>query len=553
MNLTRYLLFAWYFFLIGCSLPAEKSVFDPTELDGIWFQDEASLRGIDFVHVSGFEDRGADFALLPEIVGSGVALVDIDSDGDLDAYFVQGGGRLNESRVLRQPNQLYINQGDGTFRLSTEMADQGYGMGVAVGDYDNDGDSDLYVTNVGPNSLWRNDGNNKFTEVAVQAGINDSGWGTAAAFVDLDNDGDLDLFVVNYLEWSLAIERECRMRGVPTYCSPNTYGAPAQDKLYENRGDGQFVDITQTSGVGRAYGNGLGLGVGDFNNDGLVDVFVANDQTINQLWLNQGDMQFVDAAPEFGVAMDDQGMAKAGMGVAIGDIDDDADLDLLVVNLGGETDSFYRNEGGYFVDATYQVGLSNSKEYTRFGVILADFDNDGLLDLYEANGKVDATILGVDDAFAEPNRLYRGVVRGSGLSFIDSGFKAMPKHTSRAVAVGDVDGNGTLDLLVTNRDAAPFLLMNKIGSQNNWARIAVKHPNGSPIIGARLAAIVGGRTIHRELRTVNSYLSSSEPVIHLGLGREEVARSLVIDYPSGQQVLHDELSAGQILVPTPLQ
>ena len=549
MNLIRYCLIACCLYLLGCSLPDG----DHTVAVNNWFQDEAQTRGIDFLHVSGYGNQTNELALLPEIVGSGVALVDIDSDGDLDAYFVQGGGRYTENPELREPNQLYINRGDGTFEKSVGMADRGYGMGVAVGDYDSDGDIDVYVTNVGANTLWRNDGNLKFKEVSLQAGVNDEGWGTAAAFVDADNDGDLDLFVVNYIDWSLSIERECRVRGVPTYCSPNTYGAPAQDRLYENKGDGTFVDVTEKSGVSRSYGNGLGLGIGDFNKDGWVDIFVANDQTLNQLWINQGDMRFVNVAAEYGVAMDDMGLAKAGMGVAVEDLDDDADLDLLVVNLGGETDSFYRNEGDFFVDHTHRIGLSSTRDNTRFGVVLADFDNDGLLDLYEANGKVDASILGVDDAFAETNRLYKGVRDQEGVSFINSEFNAMPRYTSRAAAVGDIDNNGSLDVLVTNRDAAPFLLMNKIGSQNNWIRIDIRDRNGSPVIGARVSAVIGGRTVNRELRVASSFLSSSEAIIHFGLGREKVVNSLVINYPSGQRASYDTVDAGQVFVPAPMQ
>tara|TARA_Y100000588_G_scaffold341896_1_gene386260 strand:- start:8308 stop:9960 length:1653 start_codon:yes stop_codon:yes gene_type:complete len=550
MNLIRYCcLITFFIYLPGCSLPDGGHTAAGTN----WFEDEARSRGIDFVHVSGYGKQTNELALLPEIVGSGAALVDIDSDGDLDAYFVQGGGRYAENLKLREPNRLYINRGDGTFEKSLEMADRGYGMGVAVGDYDDDGDMDIYVTNVGPNTLWRNDGNYKFKEVSLQAGVNDDGWGTAAAFVDADNDGDLDLFVVNYIEWSLSIERECRIRGVPTYCSPNTYGAPAQDRLYENKGDGTFADVTESSGVSRSYGNGLGLGIGDFNKDGRVDIFVANDQTINQLWINQGDMRFVNVAAEYGVAMDDMGLAKAGMGVAVEDLDDDADLDLLVVNLGGETDSFYRNEGHFFVDHTHRIGLSSTRDNTRFGVVLADFDNDGLLDLYEANGKVDASVLGDDDAFAETNRLYKGVRDQEGVSFINSEFNAMPKYTSRAAAVGDIDNNGTLDVLVTNRDAAPFLLMNKIGSQHNWIRIDIRDRNGSPVIGARVSAVIGGRTVNRELRVANSFLSSSEPIIHFGLGSEKVVNSLVINYPSGQKASYDTVDAGQVFVPAPMQ
>ena len=348
------------------------------------------LRGIDFRHVPGASER----YLMPEIMGGGAALLDVDGDGDLDAYLVQSGqSPVTASSSPAVGNQLFLNEGDGTFVPARESGaeDPGYGMGVTAGDYDNDGDIDLYVTNVGANVLLRNDGNGRFEDVTEFASVGDPGWGTAALFADLDNDDDLDLFVVNYVNWSLGIERDCYDygTGARNYCDPDNYDAPTHDRLYRNDGDGTFTDVSIEAGLGGVRGNGLGAISADFDRDGRLDVFVANDKTMDRLWLNQGELLFRDEALLWGCAMDDHGVAKAGMGVAAADTDNDGDSELLVVNIEGETDSFFRNEGAYFTDATATVGLATtSRGYTRFGVALADFDNDGRLDLYEANGRV---------------------------------------------------------------------------------------------------------------------------------------------------------------------
>ena len=236
--------------------------------------------------------------------------------------------------------------------MSREPVDRGYGQGVATGDVDNDGDVDMYVTNVGPNVLLINDGTGRFTNKALEAGVAHPGWGASTSFLDYDADGHLDLFVTNYINWSPETELDCFSVTGPDYCSPKNYDSPAIDVLYRNRGDGTFEDVTASAGIQAATGNGLGIGCVDFNGDGWIDIFVANDGTPDQLWQNNGDGTFTDIGLLAGCALDDEGKAKAGMGVTISDIDDDGDFDLLVCNLTGESDSFYRNEGDYFVDAT---------------------------------------------------------------------------------------------------------------------------------------------------------------------------------------------------------
>ena len=511
-----------------------------------WFSEEAVIRGITFHHQTGFAGRH----LLPEIVGSGAALADFDGDGDLDAYLVQSGSLYDlEPGVERPTNRLYINRGDGFFEEAENAngaGDQGYGMGVAVGDYDNDGDVDLFVTNVGPNVLYRNDGHGNFEDVSIQAGVGDPGWGTAAAFVDLDGDRDLDLFHANYINWSEVTELQCFISGVPTYCPPQNYQSAAVDRLFRNNGDGSFTDISLEVGLNRAFGNGFGVVTGDFDRDGNIDIFVANDMMVNQLWLNRGSFQFDEEAMLRGVAVDEYGVAKAGMGVASGDIDDDGDVDLLVVNLQGQTDSFFRNEGDYFVDATSALGLaSSSRRYTRWGVTLTDFDNDGRLDLYEANGRVDPSTAYTNDLRAEPNVLFRGTANGKFLE-IDpkGGTKQALIHSSRGTAVGDVDNDGGLDLLVVNRDGPAYLLMNRVPKRGNWIRFKVLLREGRDAYGALVTAMVGANKINRRVQPEGSYLDSNDPRVHFGLNNQLRIRDVEVLWPSGETEVFGEFEAG---------
>ncbi len=511
-----------------------------------WFNEEAVSRGITFRHQTGFSGRH----LLPEIVGSGAALADFDGDGDLDAYLVQSGTLYDPEPGREQPaNQLYINQGDGRFREAKNAHgadDRGYGMGVAVGDYDNDGDIDLFVTNVGPNALFRNDGQGNFEDVSIQAGLNDPGWGTAAVFVDLDGDRDLDLFHANYINWSEVTELQCFISGVPTYCPPQNYQSSAVDRLFRNNGDGTFSDMSLQVGLNRSFGNGFGVVSGDFDGNGNADIFVANDMMVNQLWLNRGSFQFDEEAMLRGVAVDEYGVAKAGMGVASADIDDDGDIDLLVVNLQGQSDSFFRNEGTYFADATAALGLASpSRRYTRWGVVLADFDNDGRLDLYEANGRVDPSTAYTSDLRAEPNVLFRGTPNGRFVEIDPKGGTTQALiHSSRGTAVGDIDNDGGLDLLVVNRDGPAYLLMNRVSELGNWVRFKVLLREGRDAHGALVTAIVGSNKITRRVQPEGSYLDSNDPRVHFGLSTESRIRDVEVRWPTGKTEVFGNFDAG---------
>ena len=521
------------------------NVTTPAETTTVWFTDVAKDAGLTTGHWSGA--NGA--YLMPEIMGGGVALADVDGDGDLDLYLVQGGGTLSGSDH-DAANILYLNRGDGTFEpapSSHGAGDRGYGMGVAAADYDNDGDVDLYVTNVGPNTLLRNDGSGRFEDVTADAGVGDGGWGTAAAFTDLDADGHLDLVVVNYIAWSARVEKTCYANGVRAYCAPSDYDAPAVDLVYRNAGDGTFTNETQAAGLHFALGNGLGLAVADFDGDGRRDLFVANDMMTNQYWNNRGGFRFTNEAMSRGVAVDENGAVKAGMGVAAADVDADGDTDLLVVNLETQTDTLFLNEIHHFRDATAALGLNAlSRRHTRFGVAFADFDNDGQLDVYEANGRIlPGTPNAEGDIYAETNTLFRG----SGGRFVaatpQGGTAEALVQTSRGLAVGDLDDDGGLDVVVVNRDAPPFLLHNTVPNRGGWIRFRVLNRWGSDAVDASVSARAGKRTLQANVQPSGSYLVSHDPRVHFGLGTTDEVEDVRVTWGDGTTEAFGSFTTGQ--------
>ncbi len=522
----------------------------PEQNNSPWFEEVAKDRGIDFVFHSGHGEH----YYMPEIMAGGAALFDMDMDGDLDAYLVQGGHLGSENPAILS-NQLFRNSGDGRFENVTDRSgagDPGYGMGAATGDYDNDGDTDIYVTNVAADVLLQNDGLGHFADVTAAARIGNRNWGASASFLDYDRDGDLDLFVTNYVRWSKAIERTCvNPLGDPDYCHPLEYDAPTTDVLYRNRGDGTFADVTAAAGLATAKGNGLGVVCGDFDGDGWTDIFVANDSNLDQLWMNRKDGTFIDQALLRGCALDESGKAKAGMGVSAVDVDDNGALDLLVVNLKSETDSFFLNHGHYFTDATAVLGLAwGSDVYTRFGAGIHDFDNDGLLDLYEVSGgivKSNAPEL-ARDPFAEPNLLFRGK---PGVRFEEvlprGGTAKILVGTSRAAAFGDVDNDGGIDVLVVNRDKHAYLLRNMVGARGNWLAFRVLNAHGSAALGAKVRLLVNGTEKTREVRTAYSYLAASTPRLHLGLGPADEVSAVVVHWANGQREKFGAFAANQVI------
>ena len=522
--------------LVSCSESPRNSETN----DEPWFNEESHTRGVDFRHQSGYETR----SLLPEIVGNGVALADFDGDGNLDIYFVQSGRNLEiPADRQTQPfpgNELYFNIGAGKFMKSIhqdDSGDMGYGMGVAPGDYDNDGDIDLYITNLGPNVLLQNDGSGRFTDVTELAGVGDTGWSTAATFNDFDLDGDLDLFVVNYLRWTPQLELDCYARGELTYCLPTNYNSQLKDRLYKNNGDGSFTDVTVSTGLDLAYGNGLGVVTADFNLDNKMDIFVANDTMENQLWLNQGNLRFLNDAVYWGCTVDDHGIAKAGMGTDAADLDDD--VEVIVVNFEGQTDSLFRNETEYFVDSTSEAGLGKgSRAYTRFGVVFADLDNDGTIDPYEANCKVDGKAASKEDVFAEPNILFKGLRTEKFIRFEEvapqGGVAGALVNTSRGAAVGDLNDDGALDLVVTNRDAVPYPLINRNKSGHNWIRFRLTDQYSRASQGIVVSGLVGKARKYRSVKISSSFLAAHDSRVHFGLGNESTIQDVEVRWLDGE-------------------
>jgi hypothetical protein len=532
----------------GCDEPTPAPALDPALQP--WFEETAEPNGLVFVYRSGEGKR----KLFPEIMGGGVALFDMDGDDDLDVYFVQGGS-LTHPELEPDGNRLFENRGDGAFVDITEgsgAGDRGYGMGVAAGDYDDDGDIDLYVTNYGPNVLLRNDGAGRFTDVTETAGVGNPSWSTGAAFVDFDADGDLDLFLANYVNWTLAIEQDCyNAAGHLDYCLPTNYRAPAVDTLYRNEGDGTFSDVSVEAGLQAVFGNGLGVVHADFTGDDLVDIFVANDAMLNQLWVNQGDGRFIDEALLRGCALDEHGQAKSGMGVMVSDIDDDGDEDLLVVNFEGQTDSLFVNENGQFRDGTGEMGLAGiGRAFTRFGVGMKDFDNDGHLDVYQSNGRA---VLGLepetDDPFAESNVLLRGTGEGRFEEVMPrGGTETRLIGTSRAAAFGDVDADGGIDIIVVNRDGPAYLLRNLVSDRRHWLRIRVLEDSGRDALGAVVTVKIGERSLTRVVRAAYSYCTSNDPAVHIGLGDRSEVDSIVVKWPDGASRTYGAQQADRTIV-----
>jgi hypothetical protein len=517
-----------------------------------WFEEVAAAAGVDFRCDSGHRGR----PLFPEIILGGCALLDYDSDGDLDLYLVQGGRNLLSAPTRRtEGNRLYRNDGGFRFADVTDgsgASDPGYGIGVAAGDYDDDGDCDLYVTNVGANVLLRNDGAGKFTDVTDASGTGHLGWGTSAAFFDYDADSDLDLFVVNYVVWTAAGELDCHNDfGAPDYCLPTNYEAPAGDVLYRNEGNGSFTDVTATAGIEAAAGNGLGLTCGDFDGDGRPDVFVANDTMLDQLWLNQGDGRFTDEGLLRGCALDENGRAKAGMGVAAADVDGDLDLDLLVVNLQGESDSFYMNDDGLFSDRSAAFGLAvPTRRYTRFGIGFVDFDNDGNLDLYYASGRVQRSPEPyTEDDYAEPNALMRGTAAGHFEPVTPRGGTARPLfETSRGAAFGDLDGDGGVDVVVVNRDGPVHVLRNVVQERGGWIHFRVLERSGRDALGAVVTSSVGGARVRRDVVSAFGYATANDPSVHLGLGPESGVTAVTVRWADGVEELFGDFEGGRTVV-----
>ncbi|MEM7582816.1 MAG: CRTAC1 family protein [Acidobacteriota bacterium] len=517
------------------------------------FLDITREAGLDFLHDPG--TRGEYF--VPESLGAGGAFFDYDGDGDLDVYLVNGARRdaAADSEPLR--NRLFRQDADGAFRDVTAVSglgDTGYGMGVAIGDFDGDRELDVYVTNVGPDALYRNRGNGTFENVTGRAGIDSPAWGSSAVFFDPDLDGDLDLYVANYLE----LDRDvvCSdLAGRPDYCGPASFEGVA-DRLFRNDGNGSWTDISASAGIDRVAGKGLGVVSADFDGDRRPDLYVANDGQPNLLWLNRSGPQirFVERAAERGVAVNAVGRAEAGMGIAVGDADGDGSPDLFITHLRTETNTLYRHAGELgFVEATAAAGLAGpSLPFTGFGTAFLDVDNDGDLDLAVANGRVTrgpraATATGPWQAYAEPDLLFRNDGRGRFRTAQAAGALTQRAENSRGLAVGDVDSDGRLDLLLTQAGGPARLLRNAGQQRGHWLGTRVWGDPPGVELTTELEIAGQLRPLVRHVAPAGSYLSSHDPRVHLGLAQAARVDKLRLRWPAGRTLILYDLPINQWL------
>jgi hypothetical protein len=529
--------------------------------DGEFFTDRAAEYGLDFVHFNAM--TGA--LLLHEMTGQGGALLDYDNDGDLDAYFVQGtltgSGKTMEDALF--PLAEHLSPGDQLYRndLSASPLESpsvrfenvtsastiralGYGMGATVADFDNDGWNDIYVTNVGSNQLLRNNGDGTFSDITDASGTDNPLWSTSASFVDYDRDGWLDLYVANYVEFDLEKNPRCyALTSRLDYCGPDAF-APKPDSLFRSRGDGTFEDVTATALLMYEPGPGLGVVAADYDGDGWIDIYVANDGRLNHLWINQQDGTFIDDSLIAGVAVNRDGRAEASMGVDAGDFDLDGDEDLFMTHLMGETNTLYVNDGaGFFEDRTVERGLGQASfSYTSFGTRWFDYDNDAWLDLLMMNGAV--RIIEALAAAGDPypihqrNQLFHNEAGERFVEVTDTAGDIFElSEVSRGAAFGDVDNDGDTDVLLINNNGPARLLINNVGNQHSWVGLElITRGDNRHLLGARVAVLRPGDTppVWRRVGSDGSFCSSSDHRVLVGLGDVEGEISLRVLTSEGQ-------------------
>lgn len=521
---------------------------DAAELPTAKFVDVTDEAGLDFNHFTGATGE----RYLPETMGSGCAFLDFDADGHLDILFANGTGwRGSESN--RTP-KLYRNRGDGTFEDVTRAAGLDvpmYGMGVAIADYDNDSDPDIYFTNLGPDRLYRNNGDGTFADVTEFAGLGDSGWSTSAAFFDYDRDGWLDLFVCNYVKWTVETNIPCTVDNQhPSYCTPSVYSGESC-RLYRNRiGENSperlnfdFEDVTEKAGIYNPNGKSLGVTLLDYDNDGWLDLAVANDTEPNFLYHNNGDGTFTDEALVMGVAFDESGKARGSMGIDAADAHNDGGLVLAVGNFSNEmTAFFYARSGDYFTDQAKQAKIGNESLLAlTFGLFFFDFDLDGYPDLFYVNGHIEPDVGRYQQnvAYAQQPSLFWNQRDGT-FEEIGAQVGVGKLDVGRGTAYGDYDNDGDLDILISNSGVKanygkPRLLQNSGANRNHYLRVKTTGiESNRDGVGTKVIVKAGGITQRQMVRTGGSYCSQSEMVLTFGLGNSKTVDSLEVVWPSGQ-------------------
>ncbi len=522
------------------------------------FVDITAHSGINFRYQASHTSK----KYLPETMGAGVALFDYDNDGRLDIFLVNGApladptakGTIPQKTGPQYWNRLYHQKTDGTFEDVTEKAGlqgTGYGMGVAVGDYDNDGYEDLYVTAYGGNKLYHNNGNGTFTDVTQKAGVGGSGWSTSAAWVDLDGDGFLDLVVLRYLEWDFD-DIWCgeHKEGYRAYCHPDFF-KPVSPLVYHNNGNGTFTEVAAKLGLARP-GKGLGLAIADYDRDGHIDLFVANDSMVEFLYHNKGNGTFEEVGLPSEVAVDIDGRTYAGMGVDFADYDNDGWPDIVVTDLANQRYALYRNNGdGAFTYASTTAGISKmTLAHSGWGVRFLDYDNDGWKDLLIAQGHDLDTV-----ELTHPNLRYREpmlLARNTGKGFVDvsaeSGAIFQKPWVARGMATGDLDNDGRVDAVVSTNEGPAYVLHNETPAENHWILLKlVGHQSNRDGIGAEVKAVTASGAQFATVTTASSYLSASDKRVHFGLGKNEVVQQIQVRWPSGIVQTLKDVHANQIL------
>ena len=552
-NLMSQCLLLIFFIFIGLTFIGSAAAQPPV------FVDVTEEAGIHFKHSNGKTEHKH----IIETMGSGVVFFDYDTDGDADLYFVNSGPIPQAKRDPQQAhlgNVLYRNDGDGRFTDVTEASgtgDTGYGMAAAAADIDNDGDADLYVANFGQDTLYRNNGDGTFTDITEAAGIDNTLWGIAAIYLDFDVDGDLDIFVVNYLVYELSMPVTI-FKGIVGYGHPRSYkGTP--DVLYRNNGDGTFTNIAETAGVTNPEtnlkeGRGMAAVACDYNNDGFPDIYVTNDTNRNFLYHNNGDGTFTDESLFVGVGYDESGVAEGSMGVDCGDYNRDGWLDLIVAN--SEKATLYKNEEGlFFADATAESGLQQpTLPFVGFSPLFLDYDNDGHLDLFCANGHPQDVIeiLMDQETYAQRDQMFQN--RGDG-TYADvsetAGAYFTETRVGRAAATADYDNDGDTDIVIMNSNQRAVLLRNDGGNQKNWIGLKLigtqRNRDG---IGAKVTVLTEDMTQMQEVKSGSSYASGSDTRLLFGLGESQRVEKIVIVWQGGTTQVLENVSINQILTVT---